>query len=70
MIKETKRRKKLPNYEKIRKELADIAFSEEEKTADRLRALDMLSDALSSKEISEEAYQKLDNVLNSFFENK
>ncbi len=68
-MKETKNRKKIPNREKIQKELADIAFSEEEKTADRLRALDMLRNALSSKEISEEAYQKLDYILNSFFEN-
>ncbi len=68
-MKETKNRKKIPNREKIQKELADIAFSEEEKTADRLRALDMLRNALSSKEISEEAYQKLDCILNSFFEN-
>ena len=44
-------------------ELAEIAFSTEEKTADRLRALGQLSDALKAGENVDDALKKLDEVL-------
>ena len=37
-------RRKIPDEKKIMRQMAEIAFDPEEKTADRLRALDMLSD--------------------------
>lgn len=40
---ETKAHSDIPDNGKIIKEMADIAFSPEEKTADRLRALNLLS---------------------------
>lgn len=57
------RKKALPDDGKILSELAEIAFSNDEKTADRLRALDQLSDALKNGDSMENALQKLDDVL-------
>lgn len=59
-----KRKKRPPVSEKrIVKEFVDIAFSEDTKTADRLRALDWLSDNLSNRKKDEEIMNKLDEVL-------
>lgn len=52
-----------PEDGKIVSELAEIAFSAEEKTADRLRALGQLSDALKAGENVDDALKKLDEVL-------
>ena len=57
------RKKSLPEDGKIVSELAEIAFSAEEKTADRLRALGQLSDALKAGENVDDALKKLDGVL-------
>lgn len=57
--------RKIPDSEKIIKEMADIAFGSEEKTSDRLRALDLLSELLHKKGEQDEAYEKLDFVLRS-----
>ena len=54
-----------PENDEIIKEMADIAFSSEEKTADRLRALGLLSDALSASRSKDAAFKKLDEILNS-----
>ncbi|MBQ7125087.1 MAG: hypothetical protein IJO00_01855 [Clostridia bacterium] len=54
-----------PENDEIIKEMADIAFSPEEKTADRLRALGLLSDALSASRSKDAAFKKLDEILNS-----
>ncbi len=54
--------RKIPDGKKILQEIAEIAFSEE-KTADRLRALDLLSDMVSADAEREEAMAKLDAVL-------
>ncbi len=56
-------KRKLPNEKQILREMADIAFSEEEKTADRLRALDLLSERIADEAERMAALQKLDEVL-------
>ena len=53
----------VPDNGKIIKEMADIAFSQEEKTADRLRALNLLSETLSASEKKDEALNRLDEIL-------
>jgi hypothetical protein len=58
-------RRKIPDEKKIMRQMAEIAFNPEEKTADRLRALDMLSDYLKDKNQSDDAFAKLDAVLES-----
>lgn len=58
-----KSRKNVPEDGKIVSELAEIAFSSEEKTADRLRALGQLSDALKAGGSMEDALKRLDEVL-------
>lgn len=58
-----KNKKTIPEGGKIVSELAEIAFSAEEKTADRLRALGQLSDALKAGGSVEDALKKLDEVL-------
>ena len=58
-------RRNIPDEKKIMREMAEIAFDPEEKTADRLRALDMLSDYLKDKNQSDDAFAKLDAVLES-----
>ncbi len=60
---ETKKPRTVPDNGKIIKEMADIAFSPEEKTADRLRALNLLSEALSESEKTDEALKRLDEIL-------
>lgn len=55
--------RQVPNEKKILKEMTDIAFDSEQKTADRLRALDMLSALLEKQSKNDEAYEKLDAVL-------
>ena len=47
------------------RQMAEIAFNSEEKTADRLRALDMLSEYVKNKNKSDDAYAKLDAILES-----
>ena len=60
----TKKRIRITLTEKrIIREMAGIAFSEEEKTADRLRALDLLSELTAKEEQRESAMAKLDEVL-------
>ena len=54
--------KKIPDGKKILRAIAEIAFSEE-KTTDRLRALDLLSDMVNKEAEREEAMAKLDAVL-------
>ncbi len=58
----------LPNEKKIMKQMAEIAFDPEEKTADRLRAMDLLSEYLKKQVQSEDAYARLDAVLAAFDE--
>ena len=58
-------RRKIPDEKKIMRQMTEIAFNPEEKTADRLRALDMLSDYLKNKSQSDDALAKLDAVLES-----
>ena len=58
-------RRKIPDEKKIMRQMAEIAFNSEEKTADRLRALDMLSEYLKNKSRSDDAYAKLDAILDS-----
>ncbi len=60
---ETKAHSDIPDNGKIIKEMADIAFSPEEKTADRLRALNLLSETLSASEKKDEALKRLDEIL-------
>ncbi len=55
-------KKKIPDGKKILRAIAEIAFSEE-KTTDRLRALDLLSDMVNKEAEREEAMAKLDAVL-------
>ena len=49
-------RRKIPDEKKIMRQMAEIAFDPEEKTADRLRALDMLSDYLKDKNQNDDAF--------------
>ncbi|MBQ7778874.1 MAG: hypothetical protein IJ404_00110 [Clostridia bacterium] len=58
-------RRKIPDEKKIMRQMAEIAFDPEEKTADRLRALNMLSDYLKDKSQNDDAFAKLDAVLES-----
>ena len=58
-------RRKIPDEKKIMRQMAEIAFDPEEKTADRLRALDMLSEYLNRQNKSDDAFVKLDAVLES-----
>jgi len=55
-------RRKIPDGKKILREIAEIAFSEE-KTADRLRALDLLSEMVNEEAEREDAMAKLDALL-------
>ncbi len=55
--------RKLPDEKKIMREMAEIAFGEGEKTADRLRALDMLSELLLKQNKEGDAYSRLDALL-------
>ncbi len=54
--------RKIPDGKKILRAVAEIAFSEE-KTSDRLRALDLLSEMVTGEAEREEAMAKLDAVL-------
>lgn len=60
--------KKIPNEKKIMREMAAIAFSDEEKTADRLRAMDMLSSMVEKQGKSDDAFARLDAILASLTE--
>ena len=57
--------KRIPDEKKIMRQMAEIAFNPEEKTADRLRAMDMLSEYLKKQNQSNDAYEKLDAILNA-----
>jgi hypothetical protein len=59
--------KRIPDEKKIMRQMAEIAFNQEEKTADRLRALDMLSEYIKKQEQSDDAYAKLDAILENIF---
>ena len=61
-------RRKIPDEKRIMRQMAEIAFNSEEKTADRLRALDMLSEYIKKKDEQGDAYAKLDAVLESIIE--
>ena len=56
-------RRKIPDEKRILREMAAIAFSEEEKTADRLRALGILAEKVSDEAERLEAMAKLDDLL-------
>lgn len=58
-----RRRKRSVSEKKIVEEFVDIAFSEDTKTTDKLRALDWLSDNLSRRKKDEEIMSKLEEVL-------
>ena len=58
-------RKRIPDEKKIMRQMAEIAFNTDEKTADRLRALDMLSEYVKKQDKNDDAYAKLDAVLES-----
>ena len=58
-------RRKIPDEKRIMRQMVEIAFNTEEKTADRLRALDMLSGYLNKQNKNDDAYAKLDAVLES-----
>ncbi len=57
--------RKIPDEKRIMRQMAEIAFNPEEKTADRLRAMDMLSEYLKKQSQSNDAYEKLDAVLDA-----
>ena len=56
-------RRKIPDEKRILREMAEIAFSAEEKTADRLRALGFLAEKVSEEAERLEAMAKLDALL-------
>ncbi len=56
-------RRKIPDEKRILREMAAIAFSEEEKTVDRLRALGFLAEKVSEEAERLEAMAKLDVLL-------
>ena len=56
-------RRKIPDEKRILREMAAIAFSEEEKTTDRLRALGFLAEKVSEEAERLEAMDKLDALL-------
>ena len=56
-------RRRIPDEKRILREMTEIALSEDEKTADRLRALSFLSEKLTSEAERLEAMAKLDAVL-------
>lgn len=59
----TKRKKNEITEEDIVAGFREIAFSEETKDADRLRALDWLAGYIEKREENEEVMKKLDEVL-------
>lgn len=56
-------KRKIPDEKKIMREMAQIAFDSEQKTADRLRALDLLSEYVGRQTRTDEALLRLDAVL-------
>lgn len=60
---EAKKPSAIPDNKTIIKEMSDIAFSPKEKASDRLRALCLLSEALSASERKDEALKRLDEIL-------
>lgn len=57
-----------PSDKKLMKEITEIAFNPEQKTADRLRAMDMLGEMLKEEAKNEEAFAKLDALISLFEE--
>ena len=57
------KREKEKTEEKILDTITEIAFSPREKTSDRLRALDLLTELLDRNESKEETMAKLDALL-------
>lgn len=55
--------RKIPDEKRIMREMAEIAFSEEEKASDRLRALGFLAERITEDEERETAMKRLDEVL-------
>lgn len=60
---EKKTPRNLPSQRKLMREMAGIALDGEQKTADRIRALDLLSDFLLKEGAREDAMKKLDLLL-------
>jgi hypothetical protein len=56
-------KRRIPDEKKIMREMAQIAFNADEKTADRLRALDLLSDYVGRQTRTDEAFVRLDALL-------
>ncbi len=56
----------LPDSTEIRSELSDIAFSPDEKTVDRIRALNLLYEALCDSDTRAYALKRLDEILGIF----
>lgn len=56
-------KKKIPDEKRIMTEMAEIAFDSEQKTADRLRALDLLSEYVRGQTKTDEALLRLDALL-------
>ena len=57
------RKSKRKTEERILDAMSEIAFSPNEKTSDRLRALDLLTELLDKNESREETMAKLDALL-------
>jgi len=57
------RKKRSVKESDIVKEFVEIAFSEETKNSDRLRALDWLADYIAGTKAKDEVLKKLDDVL-------
>lgn len=56
-------KRKIPDEKRIMREMAQIAFDPEQKTADRLRALDLLSEYVNRQTRTDEALLRLDGIL-------
>jgi hypothetical protein len=57
--------RKVPDERKIMREMAEVAFNPEEKTADRLKAMDMLTVLVEKHGRSVDAFSRLDAILSS-----
>ena len=56
----------LPDRGEIKSELSGIAFSPDEKTVDRIRALNLLYEALCDSDTRADALKRLDEILGIF----
>ncbi len=62
--------KRVPDERKIMREMAEVAFNPEEKTADRLKAMDMLTALVEKHGKSVDAFSRLDAVLSALSDKK